>query len=186
MADHLGYSRTGAVRILVTSLMTSGVLRLWHQADLAATCKDRDSLFVANISRSDMDRYAWAVRAQAQPWMWSNWWVPLLQGTLLALWATDAKSVQKSRTPLYVVSMIIIGVVGNWNLLRDVCRTSSVCKDARFHLAANNCNYPADGLVYMLVDDADTACTVCDDVVHTMSLFGAVATALGLMTVLFS
>ena len=186
MGNQLGYSRTGVVRIPVTALMTSGILRLWHHADLAATCKDRDYLFVGNNSHSNMDRYAWAVRAQTQPWMWSNWWVPLMQGGLLALWAADAESVQKSRTPLYVVSMVIIGVFGNWNLLRDVCRTSSVCKDARFHLAANNCNYPADGLAYMLVDDADTDCTVCDDVLYTMSLFGAVATALGVMTVLFS
>tara|TARA_B100000035_G_scaffold312710_1_gene324786 strand:- start:191 stop:751 length:561 start_codon:yes stop_codon:yes gene_type:complete len=186
MGNQLGYRRTGVVRILVTALMTSGILRLWHQADLAVTCKDRDHLFVANSSSSDLDRYAWAVRAQAQPWMWSNWWVPLLQGTLLALWATDAESVQKGRTRLYVTSMVIIGVVGNWNLLHGVCRTSSICKDARFHLAANNCNYPADGLVYMRVDNADTACTVCDDVLYTMSLFGAVATALSVMTVLFS
>ena len=175
-----------AVHVLVTSLLTSGMLRLWHHADLSQTCQDRDQLFVANSHRDDTDRHIWAVRAQIQPWMWSDWWVPIAPAAILASWANTSSARDSIRTMLYIVTMVSIGLAGNWALLHGACSSSSSsgCKDARFQLAANNCNYPADERMGLETDTE--SCMVCDNVVHTMSVFGAITAALSVTAVVFS
>ena len=175
-----------AVRVLVTGLVTSGILRLWHHADLSLTCRDRDHLFVAHSNRADADRDAWAVRAQIQPWMWSKWWVPILQAAILASWEKTASAQDSRRTVLYIVTLVCVGLAGNWDLLHEACSSSSAsaCKDARYQLAANNCNYPADERIEL--ETNIESCMVCDNVVHTMSVFGAIAAALSVTTVVFS
>ena len=183
MKDEHATRLSGLVlRILVTGLLTSSLLRLWHQADLSVTCRDRDMVFARDPGRTSEERHTWAVRAQVQSWTWSNWWVPAIQAIILACWRKTDTGLKQM---LYILLMVAAGLIGNWDLMRGLCDNSGKCSDPRFDLAANNCNYPADEKLGLDTDKVSTSCTLCDQVVYSMNSAGAIMGALATTALVF-
>lgn len=171
------------LRALVVALVTTAVLRLWHHADLAGTCTERDNMFVHNSSTTSEQRQAWAVRAQIRPYMWSNWWVPLVQAGIVCLFANRKPH---GTAALYLVTLIAVGLIGSWDLVRDTCTAANPCGKPQFALAANMCNYPADGVVGNAQDAVPTDCLVCDDVVRSIAILAGALGAISTVTIVFA
>ena len=174
-----------------TLLMTLGsalgavaVLRLAHEADLAALCYGRDDAFLAGDSPAPTapERSRWAVRARIQPWASgaaTGWLANLAQAGIMLLGAAGVagnggKPAHTNAALGAALVVVVLAVCGDWPLLSGACDPGvSACGDAAHMLAANSCANPvAPGVFGDPGDAVPTGCVACDTTVANMAWTG--------------